>query len=169
MKKLIYTICIIGAIFLLTGCGEKNIEGSLSDIMEKLYAGIKEDEMPMMTENVELDKDMLKGYFNEGSNVDIKYKEVLASESMIGSMAHTVVLFRLENASDAKDVVKEIEAKVDYPLLKQTKEVFLTQEDRVVLKKAVQDIEQILESEKIPKKLNEKICKKCAYYDLCYI
>lgn len=110
MKKLIYTICIIGAVFLLTGCGEKNIEGSLSDIMEKLYAGIKEDEMPMMTENVELDKDMLKGYFNEGSNVDIKYKEVLASESMIGSMAHTVVLFRLENASDAKDVVKEIEA-----------------------------------------------------------
>ncbi len=65
--------------------------------------------------------------------------------------------------------VKEIEAKVDYPLLKQTKEVFLAQEDRVVLKKAVQDIEQILESEKIPKKLNEKICKKCAYYDLCYI
>lgn len=65
--------------------------------------------------------------------------------------------------------VKEIEAKVDYPLLKQTKEVFLTQEDRVVLKKAVQDIEQILESEKIPKKLDEKICKKCAYYDLCYI
>lgn len=65
--------------------------------------------------------------------------------------------------------VKEIEAKVDYPLLKQTKEVFLTQEDRVVLKKAIQDIEQILESEKIPKKLDEKICKKCAYYDLCYI
>ena len=65
--------------------------------------------------------------------------------------------------------VKEIEAKVDYPLLKQTKEVFLTQEDRVVLKKAVQDIEQILESDKIPKKLDAKICKKCAYYDLCYI
>lgn len=65
--------------------------------------------------------------------------------------------------------VKEIEAKVDYPLLKQTKEVFLTQEDRAVLKKAIQDIERILESEKIPKKLNEKICEKCAYYDLCYI
>lgn len=65
--------------------------------------------------------------------------------------------------------VKEIEAKVDYPLLKQTKEVFLTQEDREVLKKAIQDIEKVLESEKIPKKLNEKICKKCAYYDLCYI
>ena len=40
--------------------------------------------------------------------------------------------------------VKEIEAKVDYPLLKQTKEVFLTQEDRKLLKKAIQDIEKIL-------------------------
>lgn len=65
--------------------------------------------------------------------------------------------------------VKEIEAKVDYPLLKQTKEVFLTQEDREILKKAVKDIEQIMGKESIPKKLNEKICKKYAYYDLCYI
>lgn len=65
--------------------------------------------------------------------------------------------------------VKEIEAKVDYPLLKQTKEVFLTQEDREILKEAVKDIEQIMDKESIPKKLNEKICKKCAYYDLCYI
>lgn len=65
--------------------------------------------------------------------------------------------------------VKEIEAKIDYPLLKQTKEVFLTQEDRQVLKEAIEDIEKMLQSEKIPKKLDEKICKKCAYYDLCYI
>jgi CRISPR-associated exonuclease Cas4 len=65
--------------------------------------------------------------------------------------------------------VKEIEAKVDYPLLKQTKEVFLTQEDRELLKKAIQDIEKILENDKISKKLDAKICKKCAYYDLCYI
>ncbi len=65
--------------------------------------------------------------------------------------------------------VKEIEAKVDYPLLKQTKEVFLTEEDRQVLKGAIEDIEKMLQSEKIPNKLDEKICKKCAYYDLCYI
>ena len=57
--------------------------------------------------------------------------------------------------------VKEIEAKVDYPLLKQTKEVFLTEEDRQVLKGAIEDIEKMLQSEKIPNKLDEKICKKC--------
>lgn len=65
--------------------------------------------------------------------------------------------------------VKNIEAKVDYPLLKQTKEVFLTEEDRELLQKAIKDIKEIVKSDKIPSKLDTKICKKCAYYDLCYI
>ena len=108
MKKIIYAVMVLGVAFLISGCGNKNIEGTLPEIMEKLYEGIKEDEMPMMTENVELTDEMLQGYFNEGANVDIKYKEVLASESMVGSMAHTVVLFRLESASDAKEVVEDI-------------------------------------------------------------
>ena len=109
MKKIIYGLLIIGVAFIISGCGDKNIEGTLPEIMEKLYDGIKEDEMPMMTENVELTDEMLKGYFNEGSDVKIDYKEVIASESMVGSMAHTVVLFRLNDASDAEKVVKDIE------------------------------------------------------------
>lgn len=109
MKKIICAICLLGVALLISGCGNKNIEGTLPEIMEKLYAGVKEEEMPMMTENVELNDEKLKGYFYEGSNVNIKYKEAIASESMVGSMAHTVVLFRLENSSDAEKVVKEIE------------------------------------------------------------
>lgn len=109
MKKIIYGLLIIGVAFIISGCGDKNIEGTLPEIMEKLYDGIKEDEMPMMTENVEITDEMLKGYFNEGSDVKIDYKEVIASESMVGSMAHTVVLFRLNDASDAEKVVKDIE------------------------------------------------------------
>jgi len=108
MKKIIYAFCVLTVAFLISGCGNKNIEGTLPEIMDKLYEGISEDEMPMMTENVEITDEMLQGYFKEGSNVEIKYKEVLASESMVGSMAHTVVLFRLESASDADDVVETI-------------------------------------------------------------
>ena len=48
MKKIMYMLCMIAFCFVLTGCGEKNIEGSLPDIMEKLYAGISEEEKPMM-------------------------------------------------------------------------------------------------------------------------
>lgn len=65
--------------------------------------------------------------------------------------------------------VKGIEAKVDYPLIKQTKEIFLEEEDKNLLQKAIEDIQKIMEIDKIPAKLDTKVCKKCAYYDLCYI
>ena len=65
--------------------------------------------------------------------------------------------------------VNAIEAKIDYPLLKQTKEIFLEDNDRKILQEAIKDIEEIVKKEKIPNKLDDKICRKCAYYDLCYI
>ncbi len=65
--------------------------------------------------------------------------------------------------------VNTIEAKIDYPLLKKTKEIFLEDNDRKILQEAIKDIEEIVKKEKIPNKLDDKICRKCAYYDLCYI
>ena len=65
--------------------------------------------------------------------------------------------------------VNTIEAKIDYPLLNQTKEIFLEDNDRKILQEAIKDIEEIVKKEKIPNKLDDKICRKCAYYDLCYI
>jgi len=108
MKKIIYGLCILGVTFLMCGCGTKNIEGTLPDIMEKLYAGISDEEMPMGVESRELDNDMLQGYFVEGTNLDFKYKEAIVSESMITAQAHAVVLIRLEDAKDADKVVENI-------------------------------------------------------------
>ena len=50
MKKIIIGLCIGLTLFFMTGCGkqEKNIEGTLEEIMTKVYAGISEDELPMM-------------------------------------------------------------------------------------------------------------------------
>lgn len=108
MKKILYALCLIGLTFLISGCGTKNIEGTLPEIMDKLYEGINEDEMPMFVETVELDDDMLKGYFEEGTNIDFKYKEAVSSESMVGSIAHAVVLIRLESSSDSEKAVETI-------------------------------------------------------------
>lgn len=110
MKKLLYILGAFLICFTLTGCGEKNIEGTLPDIMEKMYAGIDEDEMPMMTENIELTEENFQ-YYAFAENV--KYKEAIASESMTGSIAHSIVLIRLEDAKDAETVVKEIEKNAD--------------------------------------------------------
>ncbi|KDE68261.1 hypothetical protein FUSO6_09270 [Fusobacterium necrophorum DAB] len=58
---------------------------------------------------------------------------------------------------------------LDYPLLKQKVEVELTEIDRKNLEKILSEIEKIMKSS-IPPDLEKKsICKKCAYFDLCFV
>lgn len=65
--------------------------------------------------------------------------------------------------------VKNIKARIDYPLLKETKEVILEEADKCKLNSIIQDIEYIVKLDKPPKCLNSKICNKCSYFDLCYV
>lgn len=114
MKKVISLVSLLMLSLVLAGCGttkeeSKNIEGSLTDIMAKLYDGIGEDEMPMMLDNVTLNQEIFEYY----AFADIKYKEAIASESMTGSIPHSVVLIRLEDANDADAAVKDIKEKAD--------------------------------------------------------
>lgn len=65
--------------------------------------------------------------------------------------------------------VENVRAKIDYPLLKQTVEVTLSAEDEERMKEMIEDIKRILQSEKLPDGLKGKVCKKCAFFDLCMI
>lgn len=65
--------------------------------------------------------------------------------------------------------IKNITARIDLPLAKQTKEIFLEEGDIQRIEKVIGEIEKILKQEKPPNIINEKICKKCAYFDLCYV
>ena len=109
MKKILSLISILGLCLLLTGCGNKNIEGTLPEIMDKLYEGISDDEKPMALQNVELSEDDFEYY----AFTDVKYKEAIASESMTGSIPHSVVLIRLEDQKDASKAVEEIKKNAD--------------------------------------------------------
>ena len=109
MKKIVCLLSIFACCLILTGCGEKNIEGSLPDIMEKLYDGISEDEKPMMLDNIELNSENFE-YF---AFADVKYKEAIASEAMTGSTPHSGVLIRVEDAQDSEQVVKDIKEKAN--------------------------------------------------------
>lgn len=73
-------------------------------------------------------------------------------------------MYYLENKG-----VKNIQAQIDYPLLKETKSICLDNEDRIIINNIEKNIKDIKKLEKPPKVINEKFCKKCAYYDLCYI
>lgn len=65
--------------------------------------------------------------------------------------------------------VTDIRARIDYPLLKQSIEIELTEEDEQKMETILKDIHKIIELE-VPQKSEKKsICKSCAYYDLCFI
>ena len=89
---------------------EKNVEGTLEEIMTKLYAGIGEAELPMMLGNIEVSKEDIQYYI--GTN-EVSYKEALVSESGVGSIAHSVVLLRLNDAADAENVVSKVKESAD--------------------------------------------------------
>ena len=57
---------------------------------------------------------------------------------------------------------------IEYPKLRETKEVRLTEEDKDYLGKITKEILDIVDSEQCPSRLNNKLCKKCSYYDFCY-
>ncbi len=65
--------------------------------------------------------------------------------------------------------VKNISAKIDYPLIRESKEIYLEEEDRDILINIEKNIEEIIKEDKPPKVMNDKMCKKCAYFDLCYV
>ena len=73
-------------------------------------------------------------------------------------------MYYLENKG-----IKNITAKIDFPLLRETRGILLEQEDKKVLEKVIKNIENIAQKDKPPKLIEQKPCKKCAYYDLCYV
>jgi CRISPR-associated exonuclease Cas4 len=60
-------------------------------------------------------------------------------------------------------------AMLEYPLLRQTESVELTEEDITTLKRVVVQVSELRESETCPPVIHAKICKSCSYYELCYV
>ncbi|WP_409965461.1 hypothetical protein PIECOFPK_01449 [Mycovorax composti] len=71
-------------------------------------------------------------------------------------------LLQLNGIEGAKGVI-------DYPIFRQTEEVFLSESDIKTLKRFVNEIYELLQSDQCPTVINAKICKSCSYYELCYV
>ncbi|MCM1171150.1 MAG: CRISPR-associated protein Cas4 [Clostridium sp.] len=63
----------------------------------------------------------------------------------------------------------DMTAKIDYPLIRQSISVELCDDDFTNLDKVVKDIVTIADMDHAFEAGKKTICKKCAYYDLCYI
>ena len=110
MKRLgLFAVLLIAAV-LLSGCGNKNVEGKLEDLMAKVYENVPEEEKPMMLMNTEVNEENVEYYLG---TADIEFEEALASESATGSIAHSVVLVRVKDGANIDDIKTKIEENIN--------------------------------------------------------
>lgn len=119
MKKVLLLIVAGLMVFNLAGCGSTapveepveeapQISGTLEEIVENIYNGA-EVELPqtMITELNEENEAYFLG------NNDVEYVKGIASEPMMSSIAHSVVLLRVEEDADIESIKTSIKENVD--------------------------------------------------------
>ncbi len=65
--------------------------------------------------------------------------------------------------------VENVSGILEYPELRKTSKVFLSEDDRKNLERIEREIQLLIDNEICPNKINSKICKNCSYYDFCYV
>ena len=73
-------------------------------------------------------------------------------------------LYLLENNG-----VEGVRGVLEYPKMRHTHPVELTDEDRQQIPKDIAEIREIVSGETCPPVINKPYCKHCAYHDFCYI
>jgi len=65
--------------------------------------------------------------------------------------------------------ISDVVGILEYPELRHTARVTLTDDDRAKIEEIERDIEQIVHAEICPPVIRAKICHNCSYYDFCYV
>lgn len=126
----------------------------------KIGKAIHEDKntSELTIENIKIDK-IKKDYLLEIKKSD--------ADLDAAKMQVLYYLFKLkEKGIDKKGMIEVVEKKKEF---KKLHEVLLTEENEIMLKNLIKDLEILLSQEEIPKIEKDKKCKKCAYYPYCYI
>ena len=58
---------------------------------------------------------------------------------------------------------------LEYPTLRHTAQITLTNEDRDKIVEMKHEILKIIQSDDCPPVINARICKNCSYYEFCYV
>jgi CRISPR-associated exonuclease Cas4 len=58
---------------------------------------------------------------------------------------------------------------LEYPTLRQTNKIILSDLDRKMIEEILSDIETIINSDNCPPTIDSKICKRCSYFEFCFV
>ena len=64
--------------------------------------------------------------------------------------------------------VEGASALLEYPQLRETREVELSDDDRKNIPQWLKEIRNITQREQIPDRIKKSFCKNCSYYDFCW-
>lgn len=114
MKKVLLIIMSALLVFGLAGCSasateqSKSVEGTLEEIMTNVYSGTGIEFPKFMNTAVNAENSL---YFLGIENAS--FVESLASEPMMSSIAHSVVLTRVEEGTDIEAFKTQIKENID--------------------------------------------------------
>jgi CRISPR-associated exonuclease Cas4 len=97
---------------------------------------------------------------------DVEIHEVKKTPKMEKSHEYQLLyyMYYLKNEKDIENIIGYI----DYPKIRKKIKIELSHEKEEELEKIINEIPKIINSD-IPKPKKSRICRKCAYFELCWI
>lgn len=139
---------------------------NLEHTSDLVYEGklIHEDSYPQRTSKYEeIELDGIKVDFYDSKNKIIH--EIKKSNKV--ELAHEWQLKYYIYVFE-KNGITGVSGVLEYPTLRKTKEVFLSELDIAAIEDMRFEINQVVSSDKCPPLHKKGICKNCSYYEFCY-
>lgn len=126
---------------------------------------IHEDSYPQRPERYEeLEVDGVKIDFYDAKNKIVH--EIKRSDKVEDAHEWQVKYYIYVLEQNGVDGVRGI---LEYPTMRKTTPIVLTDDDRREIEKMKSEIEKIIVSEKCPERVAMKICRNCSYFDFCCV
>lgn len=144
----------------LVFCHEINMESENEDVM--LGKLLDEGSYKREDKHINIDNVINIDFIRERKELHEVKKSKAVEEAGVWQVKYYLYYLK-------KRGVDGLKAKIDYPLLKKNLVIELSKEDIKILEQTMEEIVQIKKAE-VPTAFEEKkLCRKCAYHDICLI
>ena len=141
-------------------CHQINMESGNEDVM--LGKILDDNSYQRDDKHINIDDVINIDFIREAKELHEVKKSRAAEEAGVWQIKYYLYYLQKRGVDDLK-------GKIDYPLLKKTMEVELTDEDKNEIERILGEISEIKCAELPPALAESKLCKKCAYFDLCFV
>lgn len=123
---------------------------------------IDENSYDRKTKNILIDEFVNIDFLDEWKIVHEIKKSKTVEEASIWQTKYYMMILKEKGLEVEKGII-------DYPIIKKRKIIELSDEDIDYLNEVIKDVELIISRDDVPELKKISICKKCAYYEYCYI